>query len=142
MPLESRGAPAGQTLFTPATYQRLENDPKAARLIAHKHGSARIARFLAAFLLVCVSAMPAMAKRCKEKRVKAHSDMYPIPSLTESSARGNAKNAWTKRCTQLYPGVWCNLGMADKGKTVCNQVPTGAGIRPLCEFEAIPCRNS
>jgi hypothetical protein len=101
-----------------------------------------ITRSLAILVILAVSSTPALAKQCKEKRVKAHTGMYPVPAATKALATDYARQAWEGRCTQLYNGVWCDVGNAKSHKTVCNMVPTGIGSRKaLCEFEAIPCRN-
>jgi len=108
-----------------------------------------LARLIATALLVTATGLfittaptPADAKQCKEKRVKGNSNAVPALKLNKTVAKNHAVMAWTKRCNQLYPGVWCDPQMAKNRKTVCNRKPTGVGtFLDVCEHEGKPCRN-
>jgi len=103
-----------------------------------------IARSLAALMIVGMAGAPAFAKQCAEKPVRANSNtINPVAvAVTSKTARSWARQAWDKRCSQLYSGVWCNPAMSTGKKYTCNQAPNGVGgYKHICELEATPCRN-
>lgn len=104
----------------------------------------KIARSLAALLIAGFVGAPAFAKQCAQKPVRANSNtINPVAvKVTSKLARRWAREAWDKRCVQLYSGVWCNPSMSTGKKYICNQAPNGiGGYKHICEFEATPCRN-
>lgn len=103
-----------------------------------------IARCIATLIIVGATGAPALAKQCAEKPVRANSNTINPVAVAVSSkrARSWARDAWDKRCVQLYSGVWCNPAMSTGRKYICNQAPNGiGGYKHVCEFEATPCRN-
>jgi len=101
-------------------------------------------KFAAIAVFTLAGAVGADAKSCKPKAVKAISSaiLTPYPFMSKTAAQHWARQAWDKRCDQLYPGVWCDRSIANNRKMVCNRPPNGIGGRTnVCEYTAIPCRN-
>ena len=85
-----------------------------------------------------------MAKECAKKPVRANGNTINAVAVQvpPQTARKWAKQAWDKRCVQLYSGVWCNPAMSIGQRFICNKAPNGiGGYKHVCEFEATPCRN-
>ena len=101
--------------------------------------------FLAQILAIALlAAAPSQAKQCAEKPVKANSNAAAPAALvvSPSNARSLARQAWDKRCAQLYSGVWCDPAMSVGKKYACNRAPNGVGgYKHICELSATPCRN-
>jgi hypothetical protein len=140
--------PNERVSFRPDHNLLLPVRPKSASLpggLAEKDSI--MARFFALPILLAVTVIlpaPALAKQCKEKPVKAISTaVNPVAVVVSAStARSLAREAWDKRCDQIYPGIWCDRSMAAGPKYTCNRAPNGlGGYKHVCEFSATPCRN-
>lgn len=95
-----------------------------------------------AFALI-LAAPAAHAKQCKSKAVTGISTgATKIAIVSRAQAKVLAQKHWDKRCTQLYPGVWCDRRIASRRDFKCNRQPNGlGGYNHNCEFSARPCRN-
>ena len=94
-------------------------------------------------IAMMLAAPAAHAIQCKSKAVTGISTgATKLAIFHKYQAENWAWKHWDKRCTQLYPAVWCDRKIARDNKVKCNRQPNGlGGYNHNCEFSARPCRN-
>ncbi len=99
--------------------------------------------FICLAVTLLLAAPTAHAKQCKQKAVTGISTgATKLAIVRKGDAMNWAYRHWDKRCTQTYPGVWCDRKIAIRKSTKCNRQPNGiGGHNHSCEFSARPCKN-
>ena len=101
---------------------------------------------LAVLLATCIAAPVLAATTCKEKPLRVNGNAHPDsvkPWIPENYAESIAKYEWLSQCTKRYGQTWCAYDTRKNERFICNKGPNGiGGWKWICEYEALPCRNS